>query len=796
MPNDQIIKIFISYSRHDTLIAQSIADVLEEHGYSPWLDINIKVGQDWQSEIVQEINSSDIMILLMSPDALRSQWIQREYLIFLNNQKPLIPIIIRELDYSNIPSELRAIQWLRAEAGLQREQLNQLLNALAYYTERMGKQPPITTTKRQPHIEPPLIVGAKSDGSPAAEALLQQQMRELPVQASTSNLGIAPPAASPRTFSESSRGLSAISDKPVRGSTEDLLGFKNYADAISAFIMHRHTDKPLTLSISAEWGGGKSSLMYMIRDQLTDKLPTVWFNAWAYKGEEALWAALVLSIIEQAVLAQPFWKRFWLQQQLVRFNSRLLLLDILRGLIYLILVAGFGLLAVLIITLLQNAPLTATVNQVLPLVLVGGGGIGLYQFGKMWLSDIQSLLNLNIDKYVEKKPDYEGRIGFLMKFQDNFKRLVKVVTNNYRHPMVIFIDDLDRCSVPKVAELVEAMSIFLSADGCVFIVGMDTKTVAASIEINYGSLRDYLANKATSDDPALGRFFLEKIVQISFPIPRVGDNDMMRFVRKNMGEVVEPSPEDTSPDIADLHQRLSNELSKLQSASEVYDFVNEKMIGFVEAEEMASGNADHAAATLETLQRQQQKHNRIKHFTRKIFAAEILERFNEMTEVMDVIEKMLPYLDYNPRRVKRFINVLRLQAFIAIKRGSLVDSLQLNALTTLLQIALRWPDFAVEMINDPHVDDDLFFVSSTLVQFGNEADKVRDLEGFQSRLKSMEDLQKKPVISKFQHETDLINLLPKTTAFTDEVAVDILKLALQIVAGTRLKQLTVKTSIW
>lgn len=789
MPDNQIVKVFISYSRRDALIAQSIADVLKAHGYSPWLDTYIGVGQDWASEIDRGLNSSDIMILLLSPDSLRSPWIRREYTIFLERQKPLIPIIVRQLDWQEIPPELQRIQWLKAEAGLQSEQIDKLLEALAYFAERLGKHPPHIPDKRLRSIEPSLVVGTTSADSTEAFLLQPEQIQDLP----STTRPVAPGATSPRSYSGASRGLSAISDKPVRTATEDLLGFKNYADAIAAFIMHEHTEKPLTLSINAEWGGGKSSLMYMIRDRLPTRLPTVWFNAWAYKGEEALWAALVLTVIDQTILTQPFWKRLWLQQQLVRYNSKLLLTDILRGLIYLFLVAVFGFLVITIISLLQSESLTVTVNQILPVVLVGGGGIGLYQFGKAWLSNVQSLLNLNIDKYVEKGPDYEGRVGFLMEFQNNFKRLVKVVTNNYRDPLVIFIDDLDRCSVPKVAELVEAMNIFLNVDGCVFIVGMDTKTVAASIEVSYGGLRDYLASKATSDDPALGRFFLEKIVQISFPIPHAGDEDMVRFVRKNMGQVVEPSQRDANLDAATLHQELADDLGKLQSASEIYEFVSEKVISKVEMEEEKNVE-QHTAMT--SAQREQQKRNRITHLTREVFATEILERFNELTEVQEVIENMLPYLDYNPRRIKRFINVLRLQAFIAIKRGSLVDSLQLNALTTLLQIALRWPDFAVELINDPQVDDDLFFVASTLAQLGNEAEKVKDLEGFESRVESMEELRKKPIISKYQYETDLISLLPKTTALADEIAVDILKLSLQIAAGTRLKQFAVKTSLW
>ncbi len=60
---------------------------------------------------------------------------------------------------------------------------------------------------------------------------------------------------------------------------------------------------------------------------------------------------------------------------------------------------------------------------------------------------------------------------------------------------------------------------------------------------------------------------------------------------------------------------------------------------------------------------------------------------------------VLPALDYNPRRIKQFINLFRLKAFIAIETGlfcsNVSDSsktpLSLEKLGKFVAITLKWP---------------------------------------------------------------------------------------------------------
>src|SRR5215207_3098817 len=150
---------------------------------------------------------------------------------------------------------------------------------------------------------------------------------------------------------------------------DDSLGYRTYAYAIYRFMTHPQTRPPLTISIQAPWGGGKTSLMRMIQQALdptalTDvshearqprgdltteqalsevegriredternlppvpeeeyrELLTVWFNAWKYENTREVWAGLVDAIMQQVAARLPVVERerFWLRLNLKRID--------------------------------------------------------------------------------------------------------------------------------------------------------------------------------------------------------------------------------------------------------------------------------------------------------------------------------------------------------------------------------------------------------------------------------------------------------------------------------------------
>jgi hypothetical protein len=71
--------LFISYSRRDNEEVTRIAQELKDAGHTVWLDASaIQGGARWQGEIVRGIADADVFVLMLSPDAVKSENVERE----------------------------------------------------------------------------------------------------------------------------------------------------------------------------------------------------------------------------------------------------------------------------------------------------------------------------------------------------------------------------------------------------------------------------------------------------------------------------------------------------------------------------------------------------------------------------------------------------------------------------------------------------------------------------------------------------------------------------------------------
>ena len=101
--------------------------------------------------------------------------------------------------------------------------------------------------------------------------------------------------------------IRSITDQPIRNVKSDLLESEKYANALSSFILE--SDTPLTIGMQGEWGTGKTSLMYMIKEKLDGfaqeedyAIATSWVNTWEYsmfKGAEQTTPAVLKGMLEK-----------------------------------------------------------------------------------------------------------------------------------------------------------------------------------------------------------------------------------------------------------------------------------------------------------------------------------------------------------------------------------------------------------------------------------------------------------------------------------------------------------------
>src|SRR5690606_33354546 len=80
----------------------------------------------------------------------------------------------------------------------------------------------------------------------------------------------------------------------------DALDFDDFRTALVEILTTAET--PLTVGIFGTWGSGKTSLMQMLRADIESQgrpsCRTVWFTAWKYDQQDALWRSLILRVLD------------------------------------------------------------------------------------------------------------------------------------------------------------------------------------------------------------------------------------------------------------------------------------------------------------------------------------------------------------------------------------------------------------------------------------------------------------------------------------------------------------------
>ncbi|HSF71319.1 MAG TPA: toll/interleukin-1 receptor domain-containing protein, partial [Methylotenera sp.] len=72
--------IFISYKSEYRSFAEKLYHHLDEWGFNPWLDVfKIPPGEDWGKAIHKGLRASDVVVALMTPEALESEMVMAEW---------------------------------------------------------------------------------------------------------------------------------------------------------------------------------------------------------------------------------------------------------------------------------------------------------------------------------------------------------------------------------------------------------------------------------------------------------------------------------------------------------------------------------------------------------------------------------------------------------------------------------------------------------------------------------------------------------------------------------------------
>ncbi len=287
--------------------------------------------------------------------------------------------------------------------------------------------------------------------------------------------------------------LRIIGDSPLDDAK--YFNFDAYIEAISKIILFPENTTPLSIVINGRWGSGKTSLMKTLRKKLDSspsnqscrKTRTVWFNAWKYSETDAMLASLVREIYDEIERQNFFTKQGILDK--IKIGS---------------------------LTLRETSNPTQQITD-LAKILTGG-------------------LAPDFTKW-QKIPEYKKRTPFFDSFQDYMRLILNFFVvqedsngdfNDKKGVLVIFIDDMDRCSPDTIAKILESINLFFDQKGCIFILGMDTNLIAKAVKSYYIKYEGFS-----------GEDYLKKIIQLQFDLPEIRKEELKEYI---LSVLVEDEP--------------------------------------------------------------------------------------------------------------------------------------------------------------------------------------------------------------------------------------------------------------
>lgn len=139
-------RLAILYHPHDRQFTFSVATDLENAGAAIWIAAQpLPLGRKWNPNLREGLKVADLMILILSPEAMRDEIIHEHWESFLQTGKPLVPLYWRECEPHYKLSRLQYIDF-RPEVISYPRAFNHLLVAMAEdHAEIMDLQKPAST---------------------------------------------------------------------------------------------------------------------------------------------------------------------------------------------------------------------------------------------------------------------------------------------------------------------------------------------------------------------------------------------------------------------------------------------------------------------------------------------------------------------------------------------------------------------------------------------------------------------------------------------------------------------------
>lgn len=360
--------------------------------------------------------------------------------------------------------------------------------------------------------------------------------------------------------------------------SEDLLGYRFHAKLLKEIVLDKSM-LPTSIGIFGNWGYGKSSLMLLLEKEIneeiamhvaegnTPRILQVRFNGWQYESYETTKYSLIQVLLDSV--------EKYLSDNRDVFEK----LDILLKRINL-LKLGVLLLKKYVWDKIPNA-----IKSNLPQA-----------------DDLKECVG--VDDITKFQNEFQNEHTSL--FVTKFRTLLESIVEEAKFDsIIVYIDDLDRCSGEKMIECIEAIKLFLNVKNTAFVLGADERMVERAIKEHYPEIEQ---DKRQIYSPFSD--YLEKLIQIPYRLPRLSLNEQYTYI---------------------LFLLLKSKYPNFFNAviKDYNDYKNKEPFGNYDAEKMRAALGENKIQDVEAL--------------------------------IPIIPMMTRFLNGSPRQLKRFLNTFDLR---------------------------------------------------------------------------------------------------------------------------------------
>ncbi len=285
----------------------------------------------------------------------------------------------------------------------------------------------------------------------------------------------------------------------------DFLNNEPIAKTIVALLRER-PNQPITVGVHGDWGAGKSSVLEMVEAALeTDgKVVCLKFNGWRFQGFEDAKVALMEGVVE-ALLK----KRSTLTKAMASVKEVYHRIDRLK-----VAKRGLGLLG-------AGAAFAVGHHELGVMALASSLGSTLTNPESYSKEKMSEVMDGAKELLKEKKEETSNVAEDITAFRTAFE---KMLADAKIEQLVVLIDDLDRCLPTTAIETLEAIRLFMFTAHTAFVVAADEAMIEYSVREHFPDLPD------TTGPQSYARAYLEKLIQVPFRIPALGQTETRIYV--------------------------------------------------------------------------------------------------------------------------------------------------------------------------------------------------------------------------------------------------------------------------